>query len=349
MKQSIARVLRNSTANGRTISAVEYVGNGFEESKLLIQYITPPLDLPLPNISTVPFMDFPRYLQVIGSALPGGAETADIISQNIVLPAIPDRIVIYAKKNGLTTTEGDYYLPVKKISLNWDNFAGLLSAQSTTQLYQISVHNGLDMDYSAWSGHAVTGSIGVSGVTDPIPYQTKGKVAGFKVASVGGFLVLSPGVDYGLQAGQASGLIGNYSMQYTCTLFNPGDDIPANGATLFTLCVFSGFFQTLAGSSRVIRGPLSEADILSAPLAPEQTVDHLSRMVGHGFMDKMGSFLSKAKSVYAASKPIVSAIKEALPEDGRVGMVKGALGKVGYGMAGAGPAGGRKSLSARLM
>jgi hypothetical protein len=62
--------------------------------------------------------------------------------------------------------------------------------------------------------------------------------------------------------------------------------------------------------------------------------------------------LSKAVDIYTKTKPVVSAIKGALPE----GTVKNVLGKVGYGMAGAAmPAGAgmagaaRKSLSARLM
>lgn len=60
--------------------------------------------------------------------------------------------------------------------------------------------------------------------------------------------------------------------------------------------------------------------------------------------------LSKAKSYYDASKPLISAVKGDLPE----GMVKNALGAVGYGKAGAGGAGaGRagagKSLASRLM
>lgn len=229
---------------------------------------------------------------------------------------------------------------------------------SDTQLYQMAVHNGLDMDYSQWSGLAVANNAGIAGSIPataaagaPIAGTAPGaSAAGAKVITSGGFLVIRPGVDFGLSSGMAAGLIGNFALQFQCSIFNPGADINERGATLYVLTINSGFFQTLAGSSRIIRGPLSESDILSAPLAPEQTRDALNRMVGHGFMDKMGSFLSKAKSVYAATKPVVSAIKEALPEDGKMGAVKGALGKVGYGgPAGGGRAGGAKSLSARLM
>ena len=120
---------------------------------------------------------------------------------------------------------------------------------------------------------------------------------------------------------------------------------------LYVIAVNSGFFETLAGSSRIIKGVLSEADIISAEPVLEMSRDGLKRMVGTGFFSNLGSMLSKAVDIYTKTKPLVSGIKGALPE----GKVKDILGKVGYcaagaGVAGAGVAGaGRKSLSARLM
>ena len=120
---------------------------------------------------------------------------------------------------------------------------------------------------------------------------------------------------------------------------------------LYVIAVNSGFFETLAGSSRIIKGVLSEADIISAEPVLEMSRDGLKRMVGTGFFSNLGSMLSKAVDIYTKTKPLVSGIKGALPE----GKVKDILGKVGYGAAGAGVAGagiagaGKKSLSARLM
>ena len=122
LKSNIQRVLRNSTQFGRAIVAdsIAYQGEGFSSTRLLVQYITPPLDLPLPTISTVPFLEYPRYPQVIGQSLPGGSLTENIQSPNIVLPVIPDALVIYCKKNTYTPQEGEWYLPIKRISLNFD-------------------------------------------------------------------------------------------------------------------------------------------------------------------------------------------------------------------------------------
>ena len=197
----------------------------------------------------------------------------------------------------------------------------------------MSVHNGLEMDYQSWRGKATFGSAGASSI-QPV---------------VGGYLVLKMGQDITLQSGQAPGLVGNFTLQFTATVEN------YTGATvtpvLYVIAVNTGFFETLAGSSRIVKGVLSEADIIAAEPVPEMTQDGLARVVGSGFFDKIGSFFSMARDIYTATKPAVSAVKKMLPE----GKVKSALDMVGYGSAGAGLAGAammgrsKKSLAARLM
>jgi hypothetical protein len=289
-------------------------------------------------------MEFPRYITtgfgpVARTVVPGVGGTV-VSSQTIVLPQIPDMLIIYCKPQTYADTSfGDYYLPISRITVNFDNFAGLLSSHTTEQLYQMSVHNGLKMDYSLWRGFA-----------NRVVADAAGAPAMSRVQTTGGFLVLKPGQDITLQSGQAPSLIGNFTLQFQATVENYGAADEAN-PQLFVIAVNSGFFETLAGSSRIIKGVLSEADIISAEPAPEGSREDLNRMVGAGFFSKLGSFLSKAKDIYSATKPAISQIKGMLPE----GKIKGALGAVGYGHAGAGMAGagqagaGKKSLSARLM
>jgi hypothetical protein len=326
-------------------ASVQYVSaSPFLTPRMNVQYITPSLDIPLPSKSVVPYMEFPRYLtNATISAAP--FQSATVQSQTIVLPQIPDMLLIYAKPTQYAVVgEPEWYFPIERISVNFDNFAGLLSSHSREQLYQMSVHNGLDMDFDEWSGRAIKSGRFAGGVVQA------GYPSQYRIATVGGFLVLKPGQDITLQAGQAAGLIGNFTLQYQVDLVNASYEQRTNFAiTLFTIAINSGFFETVAGSSRIVKGVLSEADIISAPPAPEGTGEAMKRLVGHGIMDRLGSFLSKAKASYTAAKPVLSAIKEALPAEGRAGQVKSALGMAGMGMAGGGPAGGRKSLSARLM
>lgn len=209
------------------------------------------------------------------------------------------------------------------------------------------------MDYNEYSG---------------IGFQSQGN----KVQLVGGYLVIKPGQDFGLSSGQAPGILGNFTLSFKVTIENR---FPVKNTgkkpTLFVITANSGFVESMAGSSRVIKAVLSEADIVSAEPIMEMTRDGLKRIVGSGFMGNLGSMLSKAVDLYTKTKPAISAVRGALPSSGKAGRAKELLGKIGYGMcdggdmmgmgvahSGAGvrngmgvsrSGAGRKSLSSRLM
>ena len=272
---------------------------------LSVQFLTPALDVPLPPKSVVPYMEFPRYITtgIVGTSNPlvttlgaapnakGVVTGASVLSSNtITLPNIPDLIMIYLKPavadtalfattpitggTGPTTWNSaiaDFTVPIEGISMNFDNFSGLLANHTQYQLYKMSVANGLDMDFSEWSGEArdpqsATGS----------PY----------VSLVGGPLILRPGRDFALQAGQAPGLVGNFTLQFNLTVGNQFSRNINGNLNLYVVPISSGFFETIKGSSRIIKGVLTEQDILAAPAqAPEaQVIDSakVERRVGAG-------------------------------------------------------------------
>jgi hypothetical protein len=279
---------------------------------LSVQFLTPALDVPLPPKSIVPYMEFPRYittgLPAIASTL-GGAVTSkgvstgatQISTNTITLPNIPDLIMIYLKPatvnqagvfsapgaytnaQGITgptawdSTIGDFTLPIEAISINFDNFSGLLANHTQYQLYKMSVNNGLDMDFPTWSGESRERQNG-SAYTSLVSANSIGSPF---ISTAGGPLVLRPGRDFALQAGQSPGLVGNFTFQATVTVgcqFPNG--IAASGVNLYVVPVSSGFFETIKGSSRIIKGVLTEQDILgSAAHAPEKD---LERPVGAG-------------------------------------------------------------------
>lgn len=240
---------------------------------LNVTFLTPSLDVPLPPKSIVPYMEFPRYITTGLEAVPTwtpGSASKDLTSSTITLPNIPDLLLVYVKPTLYTASQGDFSLPITKISLNFDNFSGLLSTMTQEQLYQMSVNNGVDMDWSEWSGNAyVSHGLGLdAGVPN----------GGGRVGLVGGPLVLRPGRDFALQSGQASGLVGNFSLQFTLSVLNyTGASVAAN---IYVVPISSGFFETIKGSSRVIKGVLSEQDILGASNAAPSP--ELQRPVGAG-------------------------------------------------------------------
>ena len=349
------RTIRTTSRAGRTISAIGYNtgvsgGSVFQDSVVNVQFLTPSLDVPLPPKSVVPYMEFPRYITQYNQTPIAAGQVAQIQSQTITLPQIPDLFIIYVKPSvAPTSTDADYYLPVatsadgvrNPLTINFDNFSGLLSSQTAEQLYGMAIKNGLEMDWNQWAG------LGHSQVPGAYPATWAGTASG-RVPLTGGLLVLKPSQDITLQTGQAPSLVGNFTFQFNLQVKNT-TSVPQS-PILYVITANSGFFESIRGSSRIIKGVLSEQDIISAPLAPMGTRDQLDRLVGAGVMGRLANVLSKAKDVYDATAPYHGAMKEA----GKAAL--GALtrgsgpGVSGGDASGGAMAGGRRHrMSARLM
>jgi len=316
----IGRVLRyNNTGAGdngiATLTNIQYnlanVGTPFVGAKVQVQFLTPSLDLPLPPKSIVNYMEFPRYVSVIQNPTwtinqQTGFSSSSIQSQTITLPSIPDMMIIYAKPVTYATADADWYMPISQISMNFDNFSGLLSSHTQEQLYQMTYNNGLDMDYNQWVGGSYN--------------------AGAKTPLTGGFLVVRPGKDLTLQTGQASGLQGNYTFQFNCTVNvnNPAyvaAQAPYNSKNinLWVITVNSGYFESIKGSSRIIKNVVTEADVINAPLANITTRSEVNRYVGgKGLKNIMNTAVGSIKHLAPHVRNAVSAVQEALPRVGRV-------------------------------
>jgi hypothetical protein len=365
----VSRVVRQCARQGRALSNVQFntaAGNVIQQAVVNVQFLTPSLDVPLPPKSCVPYMEFPRYISQASASISAGGY-GQIQSQTITLPSIPDLLIIYAKPSAIGKNDGENYLPLatrndgvnNPLSVNFDNFSGLLSSHTTEQLYNMSVKNGLCMDYASFVGlgKSAGGSYGAITAGGSYPAGTPNyavRQQGQNVPLVGSILVLKPSQDITLQSGQAPSLVGNFTLQFNLTVRN-NTEAPQT-PQLFVIAANSGFFESIRGSSRIIKGVLSEQDIISAPLAPMGVRSELDRMVGGFSFSALGNILSKAKDIYSSTKPIVSAVKGFLPESGFLGKVKSGLDTVGYGTGGqmgcgtgAGTGGRKKSLASRLM
>ena len=281
------RVLRTQSSYGNTVafndSTLAYhtptgQTSPFVSSVVKVQFLTPSLDLPLPPRSIVPYMEFPRYVTALSTTVPANGSVSGQMSQTITLPSIPDLLIIYAKPNTYGVNDADWYLPITQISCNFDNFSGLLSSHKPEQLYQMSVANGLVMDYNQWIGKANNGAVALGSSN--------------KVPLTGGFLVLKPSKDITLQSGQAPSLVGNFTFQFNCTVAN-NSAAPVTAWNLWVITANSGFFESVKGSSRIVKGVLDERSIISAAPA-DVGRSSLDRMVGGSkFKNMMGNAFGK--------------------------------------------------------
>ena len=100
------------------------------------------------------------YVSTDGTLLssPTGS-TATLNSANVQLNCVPDKLIIFVRKvvGNLNCGESDSYLTIKRISLSWNNQAGLLSSMSPEQLYRNSIASGLaNLTWDEFSGQTIS-------------------------------------------------------------------------------------------------------------------------------------------------------------------------------------------------
>jgi hypothetical protein len=103
----------------------------------------------------------------------------------------------------------------------------------------------------------------------------------------------------------------NSTGTFNITVFN-NSGVTITNPQLFVITANSGFFESIRGSSRIIKGVLSEQDIIGAPLAPTATTQELHRYVGGGgIFSNIGSVISKVVSNPAVRDALINVGKEA--------------------------------------
>ena len=261
-----------------TFSTVSFTGsNPFIDPRINCIFRTPSLSIPLPEQNIVPYMEFPRFVSNNqGVTIPAGA-TMKLKSQTVTLSQVPDLMLIYVKPNITDNKVGDYHLPIQTLSMQFDNVSGIMSSMTKEQLFHMSQRNGLDMDYNTYDGTAWSGN-----------------VTGGEVPLVGGFLVIRPGIDFALNNGSASGVGGNYTLQFDVEVQNQ-QGVAVNSPIVYLVAVNSGFFITSAGQSAITTAPLTEAEVIDAPVQGDTM--SLKRYVGgSNFWSKLNSTLRKIAS-----------------------------------------------------
>ena len=260
--------------------------------RLLCTFLTPPPEITLPLVSSVPYVEFPRYNSSATAAW-GVNGTVSVQSSTVTLSSIPDLLVVFVRPAYRGQTQCDTYIPISNIGVTFDNYANLCSNFSQEDLYACSVAGGLDMDYNQFRGYArgrfptlVPFSSGVQGGLFDTYKATSGNVQ-----LTGAPIVLRMGQDIPLSSGLAPGTLGNYSVQVNLTLdntngffnyLNTGGLATANNVIITVMGVNSGFFESVRGSSALRKTILNTNDVEAASTSSSVTSSQLVRLVGAG-------------------------------------------------------------------
>lgn len=252
----------------------------FENCSMLVNFMsTQPSDL-IPARNVVPYHDFPRYLSLQSATGPLGAGASTTVnSQNIQINQLPDYFIICARKpmSQQTVKDASIFSVINSVSVNLNNASGLLSSATAQDLWRISERNGSTQNWQEFSGKAqLTGDNAVL-ATD--------------VATTGSLLILSPPFDLSLPDYLSSGSIGQYNFQLQMNITN--QTATAYTPEICIICVNSGVFTTVAGSSSIFTGILTKQMVLDAKSS--EAVDPVSsvqykRMIG----GKLGNRIATA-------------------------------------------------------
>ena len=159
-----ARYMLTPGADGAPATAATYWGKSaevveFTRSQLIFQFLTPHASELLPSRNCIPFYEMPVYrttglsqgnITALGNGEPDRtgrfftAPTITLNSNNIQLSGIPDKLVIFVRRqmSALTCCDTDSFLTITGIRINFNNQAGLLSSMTPQQLYTNSVLSG---------------------------------------------------------------------------------------------------------------------------------------------------------------------------------------------------------------
>lgn len=355
----ILSVTAGSTANGGKMFA--------DNTFLFFTFLTAhPSDL-FPARNIVPYYELPRYITTAQAVAPQ-ASTASysselssytpydltqgtlFTSQTLQLNQIPDKLLVYIRKQGQTFYDSDSYLPITGISIDFNNNSGLLSAARAEDLYKMSKDNGSNQNWSEWSGlRGSRARLAGDGTYRPMttspylnnqtPLSTSGVFSSFP--SCGGCLVLEFGKDIQLiEDFFAPGSLGNFNIRLNVKYLNNNPSIAAaSNIEMVLITMNSGVFVCERGTSSTYTGILTRADVLEASEQDAYTRSDVQRLVGGGFMDMIKSGVSKLAPL---AKMVAPHAKEYLMSKGPLGqMAAHGMSAMGYGRSGGGGSGGR--------
>ena len=275
------RVFRSANNYSQAVAVQE-----FRDSELVLGYATLQPSQLVSSKNVVPYLEFPRFLTPFNSPVAAGT-TAVIPSQSIQLQQIPDSILIFARRQlgQLTPSTPDYFLPIERVSINFNNQSGILASATQATLYNMSKKNGLRANWATFRGGANKND-STTGVGDFVPLCGAPLWLNF-------YSDIAMNQDY-----WSPGSIGAFNLQIDVTVRNQNVGGPAeNNIELVIVPINSGVFVSERGQSAIYTGILSRQDVLDASSKEGYTRSDVVRMVGGGLLDSIRSVMGKVAPI----------------------------------------------------
>ena len=250
MSADLTRLWSHDASAG-TIFTVPVNGAGmvvqFGQPAILFNYISPKLLEPIPRAISYQYYVVDRFPTDNNSPiLPNMSSTFS--SNNIQMNTIPRRIYLFARQRNSdqNVNSTDTFLSLNNVTINYNNYSGLLASATPYDLYNISKKNGCNLSWPEWSGSPIVfgaGNAVVNDVGQSVYINNSGvaTLATNAVPLVGSVLCLDFGIDIGLDDLHSAGEIQNSQLQITATFTNINPTL-AITATFYIVTISEGIW-----------------------------------------------------------------------------------------------------------
>lgn len=278
--------------NANVLTSAVATISGSQAPTLLMNFITPQIDIPLPPNIVYNWSQVINYTTPCGAGAISGNSQFTQMSNNIQLSVIPKLIYIFARRQtsdylapvtsmsqgGIVYT--DTFADITNVNITFDNRSGIMAAATPQDLYGIALKNGYKNSWVQKSEH--TGFV----------------------------MCIDPVEDMGLSPLQAPGLIGQtFNFQAQVQFFNLNPN-PVT-YTMYIVTVTDSVVTVSNGSAVQQIGVLSQTDILDASNYPEVGKIKIDSIYGGSFLSDVGNFFgSVGKSIYSGVKSAAPYLKQ---------------------------------------
>lgn len=232
----------NATALGA--STINNIAVQITKCNVLLNFQTPPMELPLKNEYAYPYYEVTPYstpAQTINSNT-----SLSFNFNSVTLKTIPRRIYVFAREslNDLSGTSNiiktDTFGCIDNLNITFNNKVGLLSTASATDLYNMSVENGLQDSWSQYNKY------------------------------MGSVVCIEVSKDLSLDDSLASGVLGSFQLGVTALVRNPRKASDGNARNvnyqLWVVVVNEGIMNIVNGSVSHQVGVFNNSQVIDTPI-----------------------------------------------------------------------------------
>jgi hypothetical protein len=283
--QSISLGTTGLTSGLPDNAGLSAVNAGFSNCQLLGRFLTlqPSQVLKLKSSrNSVSYMETPRYLTLQDSQSrivsrfagdPFSPPTQRVITSNLQLSLIPDKIVVVARIPMSQQSYGnsDSFYTIQSATILFNSASGLISSATLTDIYKLSRRNGSSQNYFEWNGMA----------------SRNGEPTNHMIGTTGSILVIDPAKDLSIPEFLSNSSSGSFNLQIQLNVvcnYGYAAGTPTYPIEVMCITCNSGVFTCQSGVCSSEVGVLNKEVVLNTKMnsAPESVMmqSEYERLIG---------------------------------------------------------------------